>query len=520
MDNFELAKDHFLKGMAYLENQDFQNAEFHFLESLKFLPNRISTLTNLSAAQFKLKKYFEAKTSAKKAIALDPANSEAYLNLALIEKDLKNYITALDLLNKALQLNPYSIEALINKGAVLNELRQYDEALLTHKNAIALDPNSSKAWSNQGVTLNELRRYEEALAAHKKALELDPQSCKAWSNQGVTLNELRRYEEALKSYKQALKINPNDSEAAWNLSLIQLLLGDFKNGWVNYEQRWQIEHAEPYRHIGIHPLRNLDDLLGKKILVWSEQGFGDTIQFSRYINNLINLGADIIFEVQAPLKSLLKNTLKTCRVIAQGEPIKDSIDFQIPLLSLPYLLGALIETTPNYTPYLSSSSEKLAFWHERLKLDKRRLNIGIAFSGRPTHRNDAARSMDPKYLEPLTKMGQLFVTQKDIRPIDEEFLKYHLDIINLEQEIQSFEDTAAILSNMDLIVSVDTSIAHLAGALGKPTYALLPWNPEWRWQLEDKSSRWYPTMRLIRQPSPGDWESCIQTTITELKENC
>jgi len=549
LDNFESAKKSFLEGLSFLENENFEEAELKFLESLRLLPERVSTLTNLAATQIKLKKYSEAKTYSEKAVELDANNSEAFLNLGFIEKEVGNLESALTFFNKALTLDLTNALAFLNKGAAFHELKRYEEALGSYKKAIELKPDYHEAWSNQGVTLNELKRYEEALGSYKKAIELKLDYHEAWSNQGVTLNELKRYEEALGSYKKAIELKPDYHEAwsnqgvtlnelkrheeaigsyeraiqlkpdyaiaLWNLALNQLLMGDFKNGWDNFESRWYKKNSESYRHKDIPALKDLKNIATKTILVWSEQGYGDTIQFCRFITNLASLGASIILEVQPPLKSLMETSFSFCQVVSEGGKLINA-DFQVPLLSLPLLFGTTIDTIPNQIPYLKNLKSKSIYWGEKLEGNKKKLNIGVAFSGNENHQNDHNRSMNLALLRPLLRMGNLCLIQKNIKPIDRIFLNSNREISFLGDSIHSFADSGAIVEKMDIIVSVDTSLAHLSGALGIPTYVLLPWNPDWRWLLDRKDSPWYPTVKTLRQPSSGDWESVVIELISEI----
>jgi len=481
LDNFESAKKSFLEGLSFLENENFEEAELKFLESLRLLPERVSTLTNLAATQIKLKKYSEAKTYSEKAVELDANNSEAFLNLGFIEKEVGNLESALTFFNKAL----------------------------------TLDLTNALAFLNKGAAFHELKRYEEALGSYKKAIELKPDYHEAWSNQGVTLNELKRHEEAIGSYERAIQLKPDYAIALWNLALNQLLMGDFKNGWDNFESRWYKKNSESYRHKDIPALKDLKNIATKTILVWSEQGYGDTIQFCRFITNLASLGASIILEVQPPLKSLMETSFSFCQVVSEGGKLINA-DFQVPLLSLPLLFGTTIDTIPNQIPYLKNLKSKSIYWGEKLEGNKKKLNIGVAFSGNENHQNDHNRSMNLALLRPLLRMGNLCLIQKNIKPIDRIFLNSNREISFLGDSIHSFADSGAIVEKMDIIVSVDTSLAHLSGALGIPTYVLLPWNPDWRWLLDRKDSPWYPTVKTLRQPSSGDWESVVIELISEI----
>jgi Flp pilus assembly protein TadD len=479
--NFEIAKKHFLDGLAYLKNDKFLEAELHFLRSLDLIPDRVSTLTNLSATQIKLKKFSDARIHSQKAISLDKSNSEAYLNLGLIYQEEKNFTSALEFFDLSLKLNP-----------------SYPEAL-----------------SNQGATLNELKRYDEALASYDKAISLKPEYHEAWSNRGVTLSELKRYDEALASYDKSISLKPDYSDAYWNQALSHLVTGNFESGWKNYEYRWKKTKAEPMRHQEFPLLTDLNEISGKNVLVWSEQGYGDTIQFSRFIEKLIELKADVIFEVQEPLKELFQNSFLHPKVISQEEST-GVIDFQIPLVSLPLLFSTNFDNIPSTNSYIRADEENLIFWRDKLNSKNKKMNIGVACSGNKNHLNDKNRSMDLRFFEPIADKVNLFLIQKDLREKDQDFLSQYPDIKFLGEEIKSFNDSASIIQAMDLIITVDTSLAHLSGALGKRTFILLPWNPEWRWLLDRQDSPWYLSAKLFRQPNRDNWEEVIKEVILHL----
>ena len=454
----------------------------------------------------------------KKAIELNPANLEAWLNYGRSLSRIGLNSDALNVYTKSLQINPNYIEALVNIGATLKDLQRYDEALNYADKTIAINPNFSEAWSNRGIALKELKRYDEALSSYDKAISLKPDYHEAYSNRGVTLNELKRYDEALSSYDKAISLKPDYFDAHWNRSLTQLVTNNFDNGWKNYEYRWKKNKSESMHHQQFPLLTNLSEISGKSVLIWSEQGYGDTIQFSRFIEKLIGLKANVIFEVQEPLKALFENSFVHPKIISQGEPTGD-IDFQLPLLSLPLLFAIDISNIPSATSYIQDAKENSVLWRHKLNLTNKKINIGIACSGNEKHLNDKNRSMDLRFFEPIADQANLFLIQKDLKASDQDFLYKRPDIKFLGDEIKSFNDSASIIQAMDLVITVDTSLAHLSGALGKPTIILLPWNPEWRWLLDRQDSPWYPMVKLFRQPNLGNWEAIIKEVSLHLSLN-
>jgi hypothetical protein len=304
-------------------------------------------------------------------------------------------------------------------------------------------------------------------------------------------------------------LRPDFAEAHWNEALLSLLTGDFSRGWAKYECRWKKEPLVLSKRNFSQPLwLGADAIDGKTILLHSEQGFGDTIQFCRYVPLVAARGARIILEVQRPLQELMTNLASAAQVISKGDPLPD-FDLQCPLLSLPLAFGTRLETIPSAMPYLQTSVQALKDWQARLG-PKVRPRIGVAWSGNPTHKNDQNRSISLRSLLPLLDIEATFVSlQKDIRHDDAAVLKEHSDILQFGDALKNFSDTAALISQLDLVISVDTSVAHLAGALAKPVWVLLPFIPDWRWLLDRDESPWYPTVRLFRQEDTRAWDSVI-----------
>lgn len=481
MNNFELAKEYFLDGCSFLEAEDFSRAEHNFRKSLELLPDRASTLTNLSAAQLKLRKYSEARATAQKAISVESNNSEAYLNLGLIEIELKNFDTAIKFLDKVLSLKPDHPQGWYNKGNMLHELKRYDEAIANYDKALALKPDFLEAWSNKGLSLSELKRYDEAIAHYDKAIDFDA------------------------SY----------FDAYWYKSIAQLAIGDFIDGWKNYEYRWKKKDAEFYKHSSIPLLQNVNDIFQKKILVWCDQYYGDSIQFSRYVNILTSMGAKVVFEVKNPLKEIFRNSFQSSLIISPNDLIP-KVDYQISTSSLPLLFRTTVHDIPKSSAYLKSSSQVSRDWKNFLNLNGNKLNIALACSGNTLHYKNDNRPIKLKLFEPLLDIANIFLVQKEIEETDSDFFDVHPEIRFIGNEIQTFNDTAAIIEKMDLTISIDTSVAHLSGALGKTTWLLISWASDWRWFLDREDSPWYPSMKIYRQPVIGDWRSVLDRVKLDL----
>jgi tetratricopeptide (TPR) repeat protein len=499
---------HILGLIKAAESKHVEAADY-LLRAVKLDPNEPSLRYNLAKALAASGKDLDSLIHHQRAAELMPQSPEVWLNFGKSLATLGRYQESLGAIEKALNIQPNYLEALINKSAVLNELKQYEESLLTSKHALDLSPLSKEVWSNQGGALKGLGYFTKALEAYEKAIAIDPKYAQAWFNRGVLLKELRRFDEAFSSYHSAININPNEVDAHWNLALLKLATGNFLQGFQEYEWRWKRANAEAYRHKNVSPLKKLGDVAGKKILVWAEQGLGDTIQFSRFMPELVELGAEIIFEVQPLLSSLMERSYPQVKVAPIGEQI-EHVDLQIPMLSLPGVFGVDLGDVPNKIPYLLASSEKINFWRQKITGSSNKLSIGIACSG-----ITGAPIPLEKFSE-IIPYTNIFLIQKDLKSSDSEALVRFPSIQYLGEQIKTFDDTAGIIENMDLVISVDTSLAHLAGALGKRTWVLLPYVAEWRWLDSRDDSPWYPSMRLYRQVGAGDWDEVMQRVKEDL----
>ncbi len=453
-----------------------------------------------------------------KSLGIKPSNPDALVNFGNALQELGRYDEALASYDEALAIKPDYATALSNRGTVLQALKHYDKALASYDEALAIKPDYAEALRNRGITLHGLRRYDEALASYDKALAIKPDYAEALSNRGLTLQALKRYDEALASYSKALAINPDYAEAHANEGLLRLTLGDFERGWEEYEWRWKGPSFAASRRNFSRPLwLGKDDIRGKTLLIHAEQGMGDTIQFARYAHMVAEKGATAILEVQPALKALLANGPGAYQVLSEGEALP-KFDLHCPFLSLPLAFNTRLDTIPAHVPYLAAPAAAIKKWRAKLEQSSAP-RIGIVWSGRSTHANDANRSIALIKLMPLQSPEvQLVSLQNEVRPQDERVLAANKQILHFGSELKDFSETASLVSALDLVISVDTSVAHLAGALGKPVWILLPFAPDWRWLLDREDSPWYPTARLFRQPKIGDWDSVIDRVKQELAE--
>ena len=505
------------RGVALKALKRLDAALASYDKALALKPDYAEAYINRGNALKELKHTDEALASYDKALALKPGHAEACNNRGVALQELKRFDEALASYDKALALKPGYAEACNNRGNALRELKRLDEALASYERALALTPDHAEALYNRGNALQELRRPDEALASYDRALACKPDYAEAHNNRGNALRELKRLDEALASYQGALALRHDYAPAHWNEALWRLLMADFDRGWEKYEWRWEL--ADELWGFGSKPAfaqpawDGTGDIAGKTVLLHAEQGYGDTIQFCRYVPLVAEKGATVILSVQPPLKRLLSGFGGAQTVLAEGEDLP-AFDLHCPLLSLPRAFRTRLETIPPPAPP-SVPSELTKEWEARLRHGKPR--IGIAWSGRPSHKNDHNRSIPLRAMLGLLDLPvELVSLQKEVRSEDQGILDA-AGIAHFGPALTDFLETAALVSSMDVVITVDTAVAHLACSLGRPTWILLPFIPDWRWMLERADSPWYPTARLFRQPGIGDWDSVMREVVGGLR---
>ncbi|QWD78101.1 tetratricopeptide repeat protein [Polynucleobacter sp. MWH-Svant-W18] len=454
---------------------------------------------------------------------------EALHNLGLAHASLFQYQTAEKYFEQACVIDPNSFEAQMNLGSCLNNLGEYGRSLKHLSRAQELDPDNSYIWLNKGVTFEAMNNPTEALTCFDRAIELNSQYVEAFTNKGNLLISLKRHTEAAQLFDKALQIAPDDKDTLYNQSLLQLALGDYERGWRNYENRWLRQNA-PKRFFNDTPLlSSLDDLKNKRILIWSEQGLGDTLQFCRYLPALKELGAHFTLATQQPLIDLLSEQAYLDSVIAIDTKAPPNITHQIPLLSLPYLFSSSNFALPTFSPYLLSNVDKRIAWQKEMA-GANKLKVGIVWNGgfRPNQPEcwgvNARRNLPLAEIAKLQEVDeiQFFSLQKG-EPAESELTQLRDalwpsdNLTILGDQLSNFSDTAALVDCLDLIICVDTSIAHLAGALGKPFWLLNRFDSCWRWQIDQNKTWWYPEAKIINQPKAGDWESVMNQVIAHLR---
>ena len=482
-------------------------------QALRLDPGLAAALHNQGGALRELGRHAEALDSYDRALSLQPDMLEALVEKGATLRALERHQDALACYQSVLAYRPDQPEVLNNAALAQLALKRPEEALASCDRALELKPDFAEALNNRGLALQELSRPAEALAAFDRALQLREDLADAHANRANVLQELVRHEEALAGYELALQIEPGLESAFLNQSLAQLVTGRLPLGWQKYEWRWPgKQKREPIRAFAQPLWLGQESVRGKSVLLYAEQGLGDTIQFCRYVQCVAELGASVEVEVQAPLKSLLGGLLGAKRVFARGEELPE-FDLHAPLLSMPLAFGTALESIPARGPYLdveARHSARVGAWSTRLGA-RARPRIGLVWSGNPRHGRDLERSI------PLARFGRLlsitkadFVClQDEVRESDAAVLARHPQIRCFSADLIDFVETAALVSQLDLVVCVDTSVAHLAGAMGQQTWLLVTANPDWRWLLDRNDSPWYSSVRIFRQPQPGDWDAVL-----------
>jgi tetratricopeptide (TPR) repeat protein len=510
--------DTWIKLGHVLQRQErFEEALLAYDHALKITPSHTGAKDNLSQADafykrgvcFRhLMRLEEACISFGKALTIYPDHFDALNNRGRTLLDMWRAEEALMDLRKAIELEPNSVVTLNYYGVALTRLTRCEEALTILDRALSISPEMMELFNSRGNALKDLGRLDEALANYDRAIALRPDYVGTHSNRGNCLDEMGRHGEALSSYKDALALQPDDADAHWGTAINRLRAGDLKTGWVEHEWRWKLRFLQARHRQFKQPLWiGAEPIDGKVLVLHNEQGFGDALQFCRYVPLIAARGARVVLEIDGSLKELLSGLGGVSHCISKGETLPD-FDFHCPLTSLPLAFDTTLDTIPSAVPYLSVSAHATD-WGTRLP-SQNLPRIGLVWSGNPDHKNDRNRSMPLKSLLPLLEVEAQFVSlQKNIHPSDEVVLRERSDILHLGPELQSFVDTAALIERLDLVISVDTSVAHLAGALGRPVWILLPYVPDWRWLIDREDSPWYPTARLFRQSQTREWHSVV-----------
>jgi tetratricopeptide (TPR) repeat protein len=491
-------------------------------QALAIRPDDAEALNIRAATLLQQGRPQEALTSCDRALAIKSDFVEALNNRAVALGQLGRPEEALASFDRALELKPDYVPALSNRGKALLDLyraERSEEALASFDKALAINPDDAGILINQAHALSQLGRPQDALTSSDHALAVRPNSPEALNNRAIALVGLSRLEEALASHTAAIAIRPDFAEAHWNEALCRLSLGDYATGWEKYEWRWRCKFMAKAKPDFAEPLwLGKEDLSGRTVFLHAEQGLGDTLQFCRYAPAVAAKGATVTLGVPASLKSLLRTLPGVEHVVSEHDPSRP-FDFHCPLMSLPLAFGTRLETIPAPVPYLWANPFRAAAWQERLaKLGG--IKVGLVWAG-----SGKVRVVDLRLtrLEQMQQFGAvdgvtLVSLQKGEPASQTRSPPPGLAIHDWTDELTDFADTAALIAALDLVISVDTAVAHLAGALGKKVWVLLNHSPDWRWLLDRQDTPWYPTMRLFTQPVPGDWATVLRRVSSELRD--
>lgn len=521
-----------LLGALMLQQGRLEEGAAQLQRALEIDAKQPALHSNLSYALNALQRPTEALASANRALALQPRFADALNNHGTALASLERPHDALTSFDKALEVAPQMASAWNNRACTLRDLNRPQDALASCERAIELQPAYAQAWSNRANALSDLDHAADARASYLQALQIAPDFADAWNNLGLTLIDLGEHAAALAAFERALELNPNDVECRWNRSNCLLRMGRLAEGWPEYEVRWQRRWIGARPRAFAQPLWLGDfPLEGKTILLHAEQGLGDTLQFCRYATQVARLGATVLLEVPAPLTRLLQNLEGVGQVIEEGAPLPD-FDCHCPLLSLPLALRTTVESIPAAASYLQASPADLARWTQRIgPREPGSLRVGLVWAGgdRPhvpeLRRTDRRRSLRLETFAPLLNLPQVrfYSVQKGEAAQQAVSLNAQLSaaqqIIDFTDDIADFADTAALIEQLDLLISVDTSTAHLAGALGKPVWIANRVDTCWRWLLERDDSPWYRSATLFRQQRLGQWDDVIEALADALAKH-
>lgn len=461
----------------------------------------------------------EAVHTYERLLALKPDDVEVMYNLAILAKQRGNLPSARAYCERAVGREPLNPFCINNLGIICYMMGDYRMAAACYRKALELKPDYPEALNNLSLLMHEMGDFNRAFALSSRALTLRPNYPEALNNLGISLMDTGRLDEAIEALRQAVCLNDTDPETQYNLSIALLAAGQFEEGWRRHEARWQTRHLKDAYRKYTQPAWHGERQEGRVLFIHHEQGMGDTLQFCRYAPMAAELGLRVVMAVQKPLVRLIKSIEGIEEVMAGGEE-PSAFDFHCPMMSLPLALKTWLGTIPGGAPYLRPDEKDVLEWRKRLvPIASDKVRVGLVWAGSARLHSpslamtDRRRSISPEMLASVVKNGNIhfFSLQKEGPKAPES-----LGLIDLMDECQDFADTAALIANLDLVITVDTAVAHLAGALGKPVWVMNRFDSCWRWQRQRETTDWYPTMRLFNQPKAGDWASVTARIAAEL----
>jgi Flp pilus assembly protein TadD len=449
-----------------------------------------------------------------RALAQDPNYADAHNNLANALIKNRQLNDAIASLQRAVELRPDYFQAYSNLGYALSMERRFPEAILACRKSLALRPDNPRAHTNLAVALEGDGQLDAAIAASQKALEIQPNLPEVYLTLSKALSEKGQVHEAIAATRKAISLRPDFASAHFNLSTLLLSLGDFREGWREHEYRVSAEHLQLVPREFARPRWDGSDLAGRKILLDCEQGFGDAIQFVRYVPLVAQRGGNVLLECRPELARLFRSVAGIKQFITLGQNFPE-YDVHYPLLSLPMLFDTTPATIPAAVPYLAPDPVDVQRWRGRIAEHQTSFKVGLVWRGKKVPEPDRTVPFDR--IVPLARVPGIKFFSLQKRDADDAPPSANFQLIDWTDDLHDFADTAALLANLDLLITIDTSVAHLAGALGLPTWVLLRFDPDWRWLRDRADSPWYPTMRLFRQPQRGDWETPIRRIEEQLR---
>ena len=510
-------------GNAFKAIKDYKRAILAFSDCIKRDPKNASAYNNLGIVYEASGDNNKAIQAYKEAVRINPKFSKAVNNIGVVLYKQKKYQESIEIFKIALKIDPNYYELFSNIGACYNKMKKYDEAIESLSIAIEKQPKNGGAYTNLGNVYNKLFDYKQAVKFHEKSIELEPNGANAYSNVATSYKYLGQTKKAIDSYKKAIELDPNFVNAHFDLSTMYLAQGDFEKGWDEYEWRFKKEEMIP------HIIKNKDifykpiftgkkDLENKTILLHSEQGFGDSIQFIRFLPDFkAKFPCKIAVKCRDELKELFK-CIKEIDILTNRSENTPEFDYHLPIMSMPKLLEMkTIKDLPKQNPYLFAKED------EELKIESKKghLNIGICWSASVTGESYEGKVFSLEYFKPLIDNNKITLYSLQVGPEKEDIKKLGLEdkIVDLTDKLTDFSKTASMMKELDLVISSDTSVAHLAGALDVPIWIPLQKTPDWRWQNKGVNSPWYPSAKLFRQKSARQWDSVFQSIYDKIFSN-
>jgi len=516
----ENARAHHIKGFVLHALGRHADAIDSYRKAVQLRGDLVEAHSHLGVALSVLGRCDEAIESYKQAIRLDPNYADAYNNLAITLGIKQRFDEAAENYRRAISLEPDLVEAHYNLANILRERGQYDEAIAGYRRAIELRADHAEAYNNLSRALKECGSLTEAVENCEKAIALKNDFAEAHNNLGLLLRAQGQHAKAIAHFEEAIQIKPDYANAHWNYSLALLACGRFADGWQQYQWRREARLGAilDSQRRGAASWDG-SSFPGKRLLIRYEQGMGDNLQFVRYAPMVKALGGTVMFETVRPLFGLLEGFDGIDRLVEAAPDGEPTVEFDLDAfaLDLPRILGTTVETIPAEVPYIHADRTKIEYWRGRLAGDD--FKVGIVWAGSPKHSNDSDRSCRFEHFEPLAEIEsvRLIGLQRYDPAAQAEQLADEMPFVNLGEEFADFADTAAVIENLDMVISVDTAVLHLAGAMGKDVWGLLPFEADWRWMLDRSDSPWYPTMRLFRQTAAGDWDGLFSAVADELR---